>query len=147
MVRARGSYPRRRQFDSAHRHQNSPLDFHILRGFDAGRRFAALCRFARFFAPVRCFDLPPKLPPKPLTASFHTFVHGAQILRCGRQIRMSHEAHQHARVISLDRAGEVIPQIFRDELDAAFELFVCHRLQCLLLIRARVCFQVILHPP
>jgi hypothetical protein len=33
LVRARGSYPRRRRFESAHRHQNSPLDFHTLSDF------------------------------------------------------------------------------------------------------------------
>jgi len=31
--------------------------------------------------------------------------------RCGRQVGVSHQAHEHARIISLDGAGEIVAHI------------------------------------
>jgi hypothetical protein len=59
MVRARGSYPRRRQFDSVHRHQISPREsehFQMilqLKGFSGGVFLACRGKSSEFFMPRR----------------------------------------------------------------------------------------------
>jgi hypothetical protein len=58
MVRARGSYPRRRQFDSVHRHQVSPRESqHLqsslqLEGFSGDGFFSGLDAIVRTFRSI-----------------------------------------------------------------------------------------------
>jgi len=49
-------------------------------------------------------------------------MHGPEVLRCGRQVGVSHQAHEHARIISLDGAGEIVAHILRAKLDARFDV-------------------------
>ena len=50
-------------------------------------------------------------------------MHRAQVLGCRRQVRMPHQAHEHARVIGLDRAREIISHIIGAKFDARLDAY------------------------